>query len=188
MHEGRTYLKGLHEVRLDGILHEDSKSTSDTKVVGSDRLATLARRHDHCAEALTHVRETGGQREDSHALARDGDVEAGLAGVALLSGVLSDGDLTQVAVVDVNDAVPGDGLRVNVETSETVDLLRSEVVWVCLVDTELLQTLEHERRELALALLRGNETTVEGFVGLRGLMEHTSVKCSSCVNNQYRHS
>lgn len=158
-----TYLQRLHEVRLDSILHEDGKSTSNAEVVSSDRLAALASRDNHRTQTLTHVRETCRERKDGHALASNRDVEAGDALVALLSRGLANGDLTEEAVVGVEDAVPGDGLRVNVEAGETVDFLGRELVRVRLVNAELLETLEHERSELALALLGRDETAVEGL-------------------------
>lgn len=81
----------------------------------------------------------------------------------LLGRVLADGDLAEEAIVRVEDAVPGDGLRVDVKTSKAVDLLGRQVVRFGLVDAELLETLEHERSKLALALLCGDETTVESL-------------------------
>ena len=91
---------------------------------------------------------------------------------------MPDGDLAQVPVVDVDDTVPGNGLWIDVEARETVDLFGSEVIRVCLVDAELLEALEHERSELALPLLRRDETAIKRLVGLGNLMEHTSVQSS----------
>ena len=163
MNMDSTYLKSLHEVGLDRVLHENCKGTSNADVVRSDRLAALAGSDNHGTQTLAHVREVRGQRQDSHTLTRDGDVEASDTRVALLRRVLSNGDLPEVTVVHVNDTIPSDRLGVNVKASEAVDLLRGEVIRVGLVDTELLETFQHEGSELALAFLRGDESTVQGL-------------------------
>ena len=154
-------LKSLHQVGLDRILHEDSKGSRDANVVSSDRIAALARGDDHRTKPLLHVLEVGGQREDGHNFTGDGDVEAGGTREALLGSGLADGDLAQVTVVGVEDTVPGDGIEVDVQASEAVDLLGGEVVGVGLVDPELLEALEHQRSKLTLALLRGYQALVQ---------------------------
>jgi hypothetical protein len=57
-------------------------------------------------EPLLHVLEVLGKSEDGHALGSDRDVEAGLSRETLLGGSLTDGNLSEVSVVDVEDSVP----------------------------------------------------------------------------------
>ena len=57
--------------------------------------------HPPPTEAGAHIVEVSAHGEDGHDLGRDGDVELGLADVALLSGGLTDGDGPHEAVVGV---------------------------------------------------------------------------------------
>ncbi len=50
-----SYLKSLHQIRLDSILQKDSKSTRNTYIVGSDSITALARGYDHGTKALLHI-------------------------------------------------------------------------------------------------------------------------------------
>lgn len=163
MHKHRRSLQRLHQIRLHRILHQHRQRTSHPNIIRRNRIPTLTRRHHHRTQLLPHIRQTGGQSEDSHTLARDGDVEAGDALVALFGRILADGDLAEMAVVRVEDAVPGDGGGVDVETGETGDFFGGELVRVGFGDTELLEAFEHERGELALALLGGYETAIQGL-------------------------
>ena len=106
----------------------------------------------------------------------DGDVEARLAGHALLLRAEPDLDDAEEAVADVDDAVPGDAGRVDVEAEHAPLLLRRQVGRVGLVDAELLEPAEHDRREAALALLVGRAEGVEELlVVLARLVEDAGV-------------
>ena len=72
----------------------------------SDQLSNVQQRSDDSDSPVTHVGKGGGEREDGHALGRDGDVEAGLEGATRLGLGLTGGDLAKVAVVRVDDTVP----------------------------------------------------------------------------------
>ena len=67
------------------------------------------------AEALAQVLERGGEAEDGHDLAGDGDVVAGLARQAVEPPAEAVDDLAHGAVVEVDAAAPGDGERIDVE-------------------------------------------------------------------------
>jgi len=45
-------LQGLHEGRLDGVLHQDSHGTGTTNIVGSDGVSTPAGTNDHLSESV----------------------------------------------------------------------------------------------------------------------------------------
>ena len=118
MDEGRCAFEGLHQVRLDGIFHQDRQSAGDTQVFGCDSLALSVRCHDHCAQAVAHVCQPGGQRQDRHDLTGNGDVVARPVLKALLVRSEPNLDLTQHAVVDVDHAPPGDGRRIDIEAGK----------------------------------------------------------------------
>ncbi|KAI6748789.1 hypothetical protein HG531_007736 [Fusarium graminearum] len=124
-------LEGLHEVRLDSILHESSEGTASTKVVVAES-------------------------EDSHTLTSNSDVESGLSRLSLLSGGGTHCDASQVTVIHVENSPPSDGLGVNIQSSESVNLVFCQLVGVGLVDSELLQTTEHDRSKLPRTILDGD--------------------------------
>lgn len=174
-----THLEGLHEIGLDSILHQNSKSTGNTNVIRSDRLATLASSNDHSTETSLHVLQTSGESEDSHNFTGNSDIETSLSLVAHLSRVLTDGNLAKETLVGVKNSVPGDGVLVDVQTSKVVNFLGSQVIGVGLVDSEFLEALEHERGEFTLALLGGYQSGVESLVALGGFVENTGIEGSS---------
>ena len=174
--DGRRVLDRLHQVGHDGVLHQDGQGPGDAEVVGRDGLARAARADDDPAEALAHVGETRRQGQDGHDLRGDGDVEAGLADHALLLRAEADLDDAQEAVADVDDAVPGDAGRVDVEAEHAALLFGGEVGGVRLVDAELLEPAEHDRGEAALALLVGRAEGVEELlVVLTRLVEDADI-------------
>lgn len=175
--EDGSSLDGLHEGGLDGLLHEDAEGASDAEVLSGDGLAGLGHANDHLAEAVPHVLEGGGEGEDGHDLGGDGDIKAGAADVAVLGGGQADVDLSQEAVAGIDDALPGDGLGVDVEADEAAALLGGELVGGGLVDAELLESLEEGSGEgLVLAVLvLGADASEEGVVGLGALVVHSGV-------------
>ena len=74
-------------------------------------------------EPCAQVVQVGGQREDHHDLAGGRDVEAGLPGYAVDPGAEPDHVVAQRAVVDVEDAPPGDAVRVEPELVAVVQVV-----------------------------------------------------------------
>jgi hypothetical protein len=72
------YLECLHQIRLDGVLHQDSEGARYAKVIS--RVPVLACHH----HGTKHVGQPCGQSQNGHALASDGDIEANLPFVAPL--------------------------------------------------------------------------------------------------------
>ena len=125
-------LERLHEVRLDGVLEQHRHGAAGAEVVGGERLARRVVGEDDAAEALAQVLERRGEAEDGHDLGGDGDVEAGLARDAVELAAQAVHDLAHGTVVEVDDATPGDGQRVDVQLvavhEVTVDHGRQQVV------------------------------------------------------------
>lgn len=172
-------LQGLHHVWLDGILHECSQGTTGTNVVASDWLTGTGSTNDHASKTLTHISKILRKSKNSHDLRGDGDIKAGLTGLALLSWSSADGDTSEMSVVDIKNTSPGDSRWVDVETSEAGDLLWGEVVWVSLGDAKLLEAAVPDWLELTLALLGWDETLVEWSILLGVLVEHAGLDGSS---------
>lgn len=98
--------------------------------------------------------------------------------MTLLSSTLTNSDLAQEAIVDVNNSIPGNGVRIDVEPGKAIDFFGRQIIRVGLVDAELLQPLQHQRGKFSLPLLDWNQTAPERLVRLSGFMEHPSVEGS----------
>src|SRR3954470_81247 len=113
--ERRLTLERLNEVRLDRLLEEDGHRTRGLQLLGGHRLALVRRADRDRAEPRAQVEEIERVRGGRHHLGRRGDVEAGLAGVAVRATAEADRDVPQGAVVDVDAAPPRDRERVDAE-------------------------------------------------------------------------
>ena len=111
--EARVALEGLHEVRLERVLEEDGHRAGRLDVLGGQRLAVGAVAEGDASETLAQVLERRGETEDGHDLAGHRDVVAGLTREAVELAAQPDDDVAQGAVVQVDDAPPRDGERVD---------------------------------------------------------------------------
>ncbi len=180
MHQGRGAFQGLHQIRLDGILHQHGQGTGNPQVFSRDSGTLAVGTDNHAPEALAHVAQVGGERQDGHDLAGNGDVKARAASLAFLFRTKTDLDLAQEAVIGIHDTPPGDGTRINIQAGEATALFWGQVVRVQLVDAQLLQATQHGRRELALAFfVQGAKGVKEFFVILLTFMEHTGINGGS---------
>lgn len=177
--ENWSSLQSLHKVRLDSILHEGSKSTSNTEIVTGNWLSLLGGTNDHASESLSHISKVVGQSQNSHTLGSDSNVESSDTSVTLLSWGQSNLDLTEMTIVNIEDTLPGDAFWVNVETGEAGDLLIGQIIWVGLGDAQLLETAVPDWSELTDTLLLWYQTVEEWLVLLGRLVEHSGVDGSS---------
>ena len=77
--ERRLALERLHEVRLDRVLEHDRHCARGLDVLGRHRLALVRLADRDPPEPLAQVGEVARDGDETHDLARGGDVEAGLA-------------------------------------------------------------------------------------------------------------
>ena len=113
--EGRLALERLDEVRLDRLLEQHRHRARGLQLLGGHGLALVRRADRDRAEPRAQVVEVARDRDDRHHLGRGGDVEAGLARVAVRAPAEADHDVAQGAVVDVDAAPPRDRERVDAE-------------------------------------------------------------------------
>ena len=130
---GRSF-QGLHQVWLNGILHEHCEGTSNTDIVGSDWVTTLAGSDNHRTKTLTHVSKTCSKCKNGHTFTGYSDIKPSDTFLALFSCCLTNCDLAKETIISIQNTVPGDRLWVNVKTSKTSDLFWSQVIRVCLVN------------------------------------------------------
>ena len=108
-------LERLQEVGLDGVAHDHGHGAGRLELLRRHGLPRRCVAHDDATHSLPHVAQRPGQGEHGHHLGGRGDVEPGLAGDAVLLGPEAAHHLAQRAVVDVEDALPRDAVRVDPE-------------------------------------------------------------------------
>mmetsp|Transcript_8357 Transcript_8357/g.18238 ORF Transcript_8357/g.18238 Transcript_8357/m.18238 type:complete len:458 (+) Transcript_8357:488-1861(+) len=139
----------LHESRHDGILHEHGHGTSGTEIISSDGRSLLGIPHDHRTKFLSHIAETGGERQHRHDLRSHGDVESGRPIMLLPRPLHPDGlrnrlvlpppdfDLPQMPIAGVHDPLPRDRVRIDVQPHELGNLLLRQLLRVGLLYPQL---------------------------------------------------
>ena len=126
MAENRCPFQGLHQVGHDGVLHQDGHRPGHAQVFCGDSFSRFAGTNHDVSHAVAHICQVGGEGQDGHDLAGDGDIEAGLALIASLFRTLPDGDRAQQAVVGIHHPPEGDVSRVDIQPGEALTLfLRS---------------------------------------------------------------
>ena len=121
--EGRRAFQRLHQVRRERVLEQHRHGAVRLEVARAHRLSVARIGDDDVAEPFLEVLEILGEAEDRHHFRGDGDVEAGLARIAVGDAAERADDLAQRAVVHVHDAAPGDAARVDAERVAPVDVV-----------------------------------------------------------------
>ena len=116
-------LECLHQVGLERILKQRSHGALSLEVAGADGVAGIAVADDDLAQALLEVVDARGQAQDCHDLGGNGDIEAVLARHALGLAANAVDNMAQLAVVHVDNALPGDALNVNTELIALLDVV-----------------------------------------------------------------
>ena len=91
MDEGRVVLERLHQIRRERILEQRRHRARGREILGGDGLLVARLADLDLAEPPLEIVEVAGQAEDRHHLRGDGDVEAGLARIAV-GGAAERGD------------------------------------------------------------------------------------------------
>ena len=176
MYKGRGSFEVLHQGGHDGVFHQNGHGAGAAEILSGDRFTGSAGGDHDIAKTLAHVGQVRGQRQNSHDFTGDGDIKAGLAGKPYLCGALSNRNIAQHAVVDVDHAFPVQGFGIHIQAYKAADFLPGEIIGIALVDPQFLDTLEHRGGESAAAVTGGRAQAVEEFlVGLIVLVEHARV-------------
>ena len=115
MDQDRRVLEGLQQVRLYGVAHDHRHGAGGTQLLGGHRLARRGVAHHDPPHPLAQVAQVPREGEHRHHLRGRGDVEPGLARDAILLGAKAAHDVAQGAVVDVEDALPGNAVGVDAQ-------------------------------------------------------------------------
>ena len=111
--QDRRVLQGLHQVGHHGVLEQDRHRPGRAQVLGGHRPPGAVEGGDDPPQPGAQILQVPGQRQDGHHLGGGGDVEAAAPAHALAA--LADDDLAQGAVPEVDDPLPHDPVRVDVE-------------------------------------------------------------------------
>jgi hypothetical protein len=114
-------LEGLHQVRLERVLHDHRHRTGHPEILGRDRLARTALRHHDPAEARTQVVQIAREGEDRHDLRCGRDDERALAGDPVGPTPEAHDRVPQLAIVDIERPRPRDRRGVDVERVAVVE-------------------------------------------------------------------
>lgn len=115
MDQDRLPLPGAQEVGVQGVAHNGCHGPRGVKVLGGDPAPLEVLANDNAPKALTQVGQGGGQGENDHDLTGRRNVEGGLTGDAVDLGPQPGDNVAQGAVIDVQDARPGNGALVNAQ-------------------------------------------------------------------------
>ena len=106
-------LKGLHQIRLQGVLQQRRHGALGLEVMGRDRHTVIGIGHYHPAKARLQVGDIPGKAQHRHDLAGHGDVKAILPGNALHPAAQTVHDIAELAVIHIHAALPDDALDID---------------------------------------------------------------------------
>jgi hypothetical protein len=180
VNEGGSPFEGLHQVRLDGVLHQNGQRASHAEVFSSHGLPLFVSSNHHTSEPVAHICQVSGEGQNRHDLGCHGDVEAGAVLMARFILAQPHLNLAQEAVIGIYHTPPGEAIRVDIEPGKAAAFLGRQFAGIGLLDAQFLQAAQHAGRESAFTLFVGRAERVEEFlvIGCVGLMEHARIQRS----------
>ena len=122
VHERRRALERLHQVGLERVLQQRAHRALGMQIVRGDGFVVVGVADDDAPQALLEIGDGGCQAEDGHDLGRHRDVEAVLARHAVRLAAQAVDDVAQLAIVHVDDTLPGNLAHVDAEFVAVVDM------------------------------------------------------------------
>ena len=119
--DGGVVFQRLDQVGVNGVFQQSRHCACCADLPGGDRLAIVSISAHNAAQAVFQVGQVGGQAEDGHDLAGNGDVKAVLARGAVHLAAQAVHNKAQLAVIHVHAALPGDAAGVNVQRVALLD-------------------------------------------------------------------
>ena len=119
--DGGVVFQRLNEVRVQRILQQGGHGTGGADLARRDGLAVVGVGADDLGQPLLQVGDAGGQAEDGHDLAGDGDIKAVFTRGAVDLAAQAVHDEAELAVVHVHAALPGDAAGVDVQRVALLD-------------------------------------------------------------------
>ena len=121
--KGGSVLKGLYQVGLEGILQEGCHGAFRVQIMCRDGLSVIGVGDDGPAKAGLEVCDIACQAEDRHDLGSNGDLKTVFSGNTLHASAEAVDNISELAVVHVDCALPGDLLDINAEGIALLDVV-----------------------------------------------------------------
>ena len=135
VNQDRAALSCAQKVRAECIAKKSSHCSRSLQVLGRDIFAGLILTDHNASQTLAEVRVRGGKGHDDHNLAGGGDIKGRLTSHAINCATQARDDVTQRAVINVQNAWPRDGAFLDVELISlmqvVIDHCRQQVVCSC---------------------------------------------------------
>ena len=123
VNKSRCVLKRLDQVRLNSVFEQRCHSTLGMDIADGNRLAVIGVGNNHSAQALFKVFDAGSKAEYSHDLGGNGNIKAVLSWHAVCNAAKSVNNVSELAIVHVNAALPHNTTWINVETVSLLDMI-----------------------------------------------------------------
>ena len=112
----RNIFQSLNEVRFNSIFQESCHCSVRIDLTSSNCFACIVISNDNLAKAFFQIAKTGCQAEDCHNFGSNSNVEAILARYTVSFATQTNNDVTEFAVVHINNTFPNDTARVNIQS------------------------------------------------------------------------
>ena len=123
MNEGGRVFQGLDQVGHEGILEQHRHGSMSLEIARRNRL-TITRVSDHdIAQPVLKIGQVVRQAENGHDLGGDGDIETAFTWITVANPAQPGGNMAQVAIVHVDDPLPGDAAHIDIEGIAPVDMI-----------------------------------------------------------------
>ena len=116
-------LKRLDQVRLNSIFEQCGHSPLCVNVTDGNRLAIVGVGNNHSAQALFKVIDARSKAEYSHDLGGNGNIKAVLSWHAVCNATKAVNNVSKLAIIHVNAALPHNTTWINVETVALLDMV-----------------------------------------------------------------
>ena len=115
MDKSHIMLDGLNKIRLESIFKQNRYSTIGAKITNSDSFLLMCLSHNYITNALLQIFQIRCQAEDSHNFGGDRDIKTAFTNNTLRRAAKTHHNVTQCAVVHINNSAPRDTAWVNIK-------------------------------------------------------------------------
>ena len=123
VHKGWVVFQRLHKVRLHRVFQQHGHRAVRLEIARIDGFTLAGVGYDHIAKTLLQIAQVFGQTKDRHDLGCDSNVEARFAWEPVRDTAQRCRDLTQGAVIHVDDAPPDDTTQIDLKRVAPVDVV-----------------------------------------------------------------
>ena len=116
-------LKRLNQVRLNSIFEQRCHSALGMDIANGYRLAVIGVGNNHSAQALFKVFDAGSKAEYSHDLGGNRNIKAVLSWHSVSNAAKTVNNISELAIVHINAALPHHAAWINVEAITLLDVV-----------------------------------------------------------------